>query len=108
MFSIEQPECRLLPCMKGKTYSERLKCLGLLSLECRREIAVRIQVYKILNDIDKVNKDKLFTMSHNIGTNGHQLRYTRTDTDKVWGNYFSKRVVDLWNKPSENTVMANG
>ena len=60
--------------MKGKTYSERLKCLGLLSLECRRERADRIQVYKILNDIDKVDKDKLFTMSHNIGTNGHQLR----------------------------------
>ena len=47
-------------------------------------------------------------MSYNIGTNGHQLRYTRADTDKVWGNYFSKRVVDLWNKPPENTVMANG
>ena len=37
-----------------------------------------IQVYKILNAIDKVNIDKLFTMSHNIGTKGHQLRYTRT------------------------------
>ena len=78
MFSIERPECRLLPCMKGKTYSERLQCLGLLSLEEKEQIGFK---FKILNDIDKINKDKLFTMSHNIGANGHQLRYTRTDTD---------------------------
>ena len=91
MFSIERIEGRLLPCMKGKTYSEILKCLGLLSLERRIERADRIQVYKILNDIDKVNKDKLFTMSHNIGTNGHQLRYTRTDTVKVWGKLLQQK-----------------
>ena len=62
-----------------------------------------IQVYKILNDIDNVNKDKLFTMSHSIGNRGHQIRYTRIDTDKLRGKYFSKMVCDLWNELPENS-----
>ena len=53
----------MLPCLKGKTYPERLKALGLPTLEYRRENPDMVQVYKIMNDIDKVNKDKLFTMS---------------------------------------------
>ena len=57
-----------------KTSQQMRHSLGLPSLEYRRERADMIQVYKILNDIDKVNKDKLFTMSHNIGTRGHQFK----------------------------------
>ena len=38
------------------SYSERLRALGLPSLEYRRERADVIQVYKILHDIDKVDK----------------------------------------------------
>ena len=57
-----------------------------------------IQVYKILNNIEKVNKDKLFTMSHNIGTRGHQFKiYKNRYRLNVRGNYFSNRVIDLWN-----------
>ena len=61
-------------------------------------------VYKILNDIDMVNKDKLFTMSHNIGTRGHQFKiYKNRYRLNVRGNYFSKRVIDSWNELPENT-----
>ena len=59
---------RLLPCLKGKTYPERLKALGLPTLEYRRERADMVQVYKIMNGIDKVDKDKLFTMLQYAGT----------------------------------------
>ena len=34
----------------------------------------RVQVYKIMNDIDMVNKEKLFTMSHYTGTRGHSFK----------------------------------
>ena len=105
--NVQRRATRLLPCLKNKTYSERLKFLGLPSLEYRRERADMIQVYKILNDIDKVNKDKLFTMSHNIGTRGHQFKiYKNRYRLNVRGNYFSNRVIDLWNELPENTVMA--
>ena len=61
----------------------------------------------ILNVIDMVNQDKLFTMSHNIGTGGHQFKiYKNRYRLNVRGNYFSNRVIDLWNELPENTVMA--
>ena len=41
-------------------YSERLKALGLPTLEYRRERADMVEVYKILHDIDKVDKSRLF------------------------------------------------
>ena len=45
------------------SYSERLKKLGSPSLEYRRERSDIVQVYKILNDIDTVHKNKRFTMA---------------------------------------------
>ena len=65
--NVQRRATRFLPCLKGKTYCERLKFLGLPKLEYRRERADMVQVYKILNETDKVNKNKLFTMSQRTG-----------------------------------------
>ena len=59
---------------KDLTYPERLKKLSLPSLEYRRERSDLIQVYKILNGIDKVEKDKLFTMATYQATRGHPMK----------------------------------
>ena len=48
--------------LKGLSYQERLKVLGLPTLEYRRDRADLIQVYKILHNIYKVDKEKLFIM----------------------------------------------
>ena len=55
--NVQRKATRLLPCLKGKTYCERLKFLGLPTLEYRRERADMVQVYKIINEIDKVNRN---------------------------------------------------
>ena len=99
---------RLLPCLKGKTYCERLKFLGLPTFEYRRERADMVQVYKILNEIDNVNKNKLFTMSQSTGTRDHQLKiYKSRFRLNIRGNHFSNRVIDLWNELPESTLMAS-
>jgi len=46
--------------LKGKTYEEKLKEIGLLSLERRRTRFDLVEVYKILNRINKVNPDTWF------------------------------------------------
>ena len=46
----------LVKCFQNKTYQERLIFLGLPSLEYRRERADMVQVYKILQNIDKVDQ----------------------------------------------------
>ena len=48
--------------------------LGLPALEYRRDQADMIQVYKILHDIDNVDKKKLFRMSTYTATRGHSLK----------------------------------
>ena len=55
--------------LQGKSYHERLKSLGLSSLECRR-----LRNYKIVRDIDKVDKDKLFTINNDTRTRGHKYK----------------------------------
>ena len=50
--------CKNLP---YKHDQERLRKLGLPTLEYRREREDMIQTYKILHGIDKIDKDKLFT-----------------------------------------------
>ena len=65
------------------------------SLEYRRERTDVIQVYKILHDIDKVDKNKLFTLSEYTSTCGHLLKlFKRRSRLKIRANSFRNRVVD--------------
>ena len=75
--TLENVQCRatrLIPALKGLSYPERLKRLGLPSLEYRRERADVVEVFKILNNIDLANKDKLFEMATYRTTRGHPLK----------------------------------
>ena len=65
-----------------------------------------MQVYKILNDIDIVDKDKLFKMSVYGSTRGHPKKYTKKDPVLISENSFSNRVMNQWNNLPENVVMA--
>ena len=56
--NVQRRATRLVKCIKHLSYSERLKALGLPTLEYRRERADMIQVYKILHDIDKADREK--------------------------------------------------
>ena len=65
-------------------YEERLRCLGLLSLEKRRLRGDMIEVYKIMHGLEKVEKEVLFSLSHNTRTRGHSMKLvsSRVRTDK--------------------------
>ena len=85
----------------------RLRDLGLPNLEYRRERADVIQVYKILHEVDKVDKSKLFFMSEYTATRGHSLKlFKRRSRLQIRANYFSNRVVDTWNSLPESVVQA--
>ena len=87
---------------KNLSYPERLRNLGLPSLEYRRERPDMIQVYKILNDIDIVEKDKLFTRAHYTATRGHSFKlHKKRSRLNGLANNFSNRVVNTWNNLPE-------
>ncbi|KAK8748335.1 hypothetical protein OTU49_016085 [Cherax quadricarinatus] len=51
---------RLVPELRGMSYEERLREIGLTTLEDRRVRGDMITTYKILRGIDKVDKDRMF------------------------------------------------
>ena len=105
--NVQRRATRLVNCIKHMIYSERLKALDLPTLEYRRERADMVEVYKILHDIDKVDKSRLFTLSSYTSTRGHSLKlFKRRSRLSIRTGMFSNRVVEVWNSLPETVVMA--
>ena len=72
--------------------------LGLASLEVRRLRADILLVYKILFGMVQVNSNELFTLRNQPYLHGHKYVINKQrcfNMRKV--NYFSNRIVNLWN-----------
>ena len=105
--NVQRRATKLVSGMSHLSYSERPLALRLPSLEYRHEKADVIQVYKILLDIDEVDKNKLFTLSEYTATRGHSFKlFKRRLRLKIRANSFSNRVVDTWNSLPEQIVQA--
>ena len=59
-----------------------------------------IKTYTILHGINQSDKNKLFTISHQLNI----LCYKKRSRSNVRANTFSNRVVDTWNSLPENVV----
>ncbi len=65
---------KLVKNIQDKRYTERMRELGIPSLQYRRLRCDMIEVYKILTGVDKADKAQLFTMSTSTRTRGHSLK----------------------------------
>ena len=74
--SIQRRATKLVPIVKDLSYENRLKTLGLPTLEYRRDRYDMIQVYKALHDIDDIKWQNMFTLSANQ-TRGHHLKLVK-------------------------------
>ena len=105
--NVQRRATKLVTSLKNYSYPERLKKLGLPTLEYRRERADLIQVYKILNNIDLVDKEKLFTIAEYRQTRGHPFKlFKRRSRLNIRANTFGNRVVNSWNALPEKVVNA--
>jgi ribonucleases P/MRP protein subunit RPP40 len=103
---IQKRALKLIPECKYKNYSENLRAVGLTTLETRRQRADLIEVYKIINNLDGINKHKLFKFNHRI-SRGNSFKMfkdqVRLDIKKFC---FSNRVIGIWNDLPEDIVRA--
>ena len=94
--------------LRASTYEDRLKEIGLWTLEKRRLMFDMIQVYKVLNNVGNIELSVL-----KIGDNSSERINTRSQSDSlnlvkkrssldIRKHFFTERVVEHWNRlPSE-------
>ena len=89
--------------LQGITYEERLVELGMDTLEKRRQDQDLVQVFKILKNVDSVNKETWFKQvpeerSHKTRATegGHNIVRVNSKLE-VRRNFFSQRVAEKWN-----------
>ncbi|XP_078059894.1 uncharacterized protein LOC144485672 [Mustelus asterias] len=99
---------RMLPGLGGMPYEDRLRELGLFSLERRRMRGDLIEVYKMLRGLDRVDSQRLFPRAEMVATRGHRFKVLggRYRGD-VRGKFFTQRVVGEWNRLTSVVVEAN-
>ena len=96
-----------MPELRNMSYEDRLKELGLTSLEKRRDRGDLIEMFKILHNIELVDPNIFFTRRAYEGLRGHaytmEVNRSRLSVRKF---FFSNRVVGLWNRLPEYVVLS--
>ena len=106
---VQRRATKLVPELKELQYEERLEALGLFTIETRRLRGDLIETYKIIHGFEKVNAEKFFKMADVEVTRGHDLKIFKPRMVKglrCRQEFFSKRVIDEWNKLPPQVVNA--
>jgi len=86
---------------------QRLKALGLQSLQRRRLRGDLIETYKIVTGKEKINSDQLFQKATTTELRGHSIKlYKKSSRLELRKHSFSQRIVDHWNKLPDDVVFA--
>ena len=98
--------------LRGRSYEQKLREVGLTTLEERRIRGDMIQTSRILNGIDQVDASTWFAMATDRDRVGAANTRNSTDTTRlvegvskheVRRNFFSQRVPRYWNSLPETT-----
>jgi len=105
---VQRRATKLIPSLRDKPYHERLKELKLYSLETRRKRGDLIETYKILNGLEGIEENKLFTRNTNpFQLRGHEDKLFKPALKKGLNsrkNFFSTRVISEWNNLPAHVV----
>ena len=100
--SIEGVQRRATKLVRGLSelsYEERLRKLGIPTLQYRRLWADMLQVYKIVHGVDRINPETFFTFADSSITRGHKYKILKQRSKTTFRLHaFSNRVVDAWNE----------
>ena len=93
--------------IKFSSYSERLKILGIESLEYRRIKFDLVLMYKIYHNLIHINFDTFFTknrLNYHLRRHSCIIKNTKVPRTRIRNHFFCHRVTKLWNKLPNNVV----
>ena len=99
---VQQRATKLIPAIRNLSYENRLRKLELTTLKDRRLRGDLIQMFKIMNKMDKCDRYNRFKIILNQ-VRGHCFKYFKEITRQPYReNFFCNRIVNIWNQlPSE-------
>ena len=107
--SVQHRATRLVPALRKMSYEERLKMLNLPSLVYRRLRGDLIEVFKYLHGYYNVTVEGFLSLvAPGMPTRGHSMKLLKKQCrTEARTNFFSFRVVNLWNRLPEELVTAS-
>ena len=106
--SVQRRATKLIPNLRKLDYENRLRILGLTSLEDRRTRGDLIQQFKFVKKIDKIEWSHPPIQLQNR-TKGHNFKIQRelVQNCKIRFNFFTNRIVPYWNRLPEEINSIN-
>ena len=105
---IQRIATKMIPELRDLSYESRLLECGLTTLETSRLRGDQIEVFKIVNGYEDVDRNMCFKLKEGSRTRGHKAALVkeqcRLDTRKY---SFSQRVINEWNKLPNDCVNAS-
>ena len=103
---VQRRMTKIIPVLK-KSYSERLKQLGLPTLEYRRLRTDLIQIYKIIHDLEYKPVGLSLELSDCGKTRGHKFKIKKLSCNtKYRQNVLALRTINWWNQLPNKVVEA--
>ena len=85
----------MIPELRGLSYEECLKESGLTTLETRRLRGDQIDIFKILNSYDSIDRNMFFSLKKDSRTRGHKVKLVKDQCRLYIRKYsFSQRTIN--------------
>ena len=102
--NIQRRATRMIPELKGLSYTDRLQHLKLFSMDYRRKRGDMIQLFKILNGFENIDAQTMFTFATSQ-TRGHNKNLYKPRCAKGFRQHsFCIRSIDPWNSLSQSVI----
>ena len=105
---IQRRATKMIPELRDLSYEERLKECGLTTLETRRLRGDQIEVFKILNGYENIDRNMFFSLKKDSRNRGHEVKLVKDQCRlDIRKHSFSQWTINEWNKLSTDCVTAS-
>ena len=92
---IQRRATKMIPELRDLSYEERLKECGLTTLETRRLRGDQIEVFKILNGYENIDRNMFFSLKKDSRTRGHEVKLVKDQCRlDIRKHSFSQRTIN--------------